>query len=329
MRKKIIILGSTGSMGTQTLDVIRANPDDFEIVGLATRSNEKIKDQVAEFKPKYGGVLTREEAEEMVTQKDVDVVVVACRGADWTPVVLAAINAGKKIAMGNKEMIVEHGETIMKTVRENNADFIPVDSEHSGIFQCLQGRNKSDIEKVVLTCSGGPFWNREKLDDVTLEEALDHPTWKMGKKITVDSATLMNKSLEIIEAKYLFDLDPEQIEVLIHPQCIVHAIVYFKDGSNIAHMGYPDMSLPISYALYYPNAKKNELPRIDLANQKLEFYEPDAKKFPSLQFAYDVLSRKGNLPQKLNQANEEAVEKFFNREISFKEIFVHIQNSTF
>ncbi len=329
MSKKIVIIGSTGSIGTQTLDVIRANPDDFKVVGLATRSNEKIKKQVAEFKPKYGGTFSREEAAKMVSQKDVDIVVVACRGTDWTTVVLSAMNAGKKIAMGNKEMIVEHGETIMRAVRENDIDFIPVDSEHSGIFQCLRGRNKDDIEKVVLTCSGGPFWDRKKLDDVTLEEALNHPTWKMGKKITVDSATLMNKSLEIIEAKYLFDLEPEQIEVLIHPQCIVHAIIHFKDGSSIVHMGYPDMSLPISYALYYPNVKANDLPRINLANQKLEFYEPDAKKFPSLQFAYDALSRKGNLPQKLNRANEDAVEKFFNREISFREIFSYIRKNTF
>lgn len=329
MRKKVVILGSTGSMGTQTLNVIRANPGDFAVVGLATRSSAKINDQVAEFKPKYGGVFTPEEAEKMVTQKDVDIVVVACRGADWTPVLFAAINAGKKIAMGNKEMIVESGEEIMKTVHEKNIDFIPVDSEHSGIFQCLRGRNKDDIEKVILTCSGGPFRDRESLSEVTLEEALKHPTWEMGEKITIDSATLMNKSLEIIEAKYMFDLEPEQIQVLIHPQCIVHAIVRFKDGSSIAHMGYPDMSLPISYALYYPNVVKNDLPRIDLTNRKLEFYQPDYKKFPSLKFAYEALSRKGNLPQKLNRANEEAVEKFVKREISFEEIFTHIEKETF
>jgi 1-deoxy-D-xylulose-5-phosphate reductoisomerase len=328
MKKRIIILGSTGSLGTQALDVVHDNLDDFEVAGLATHSNvELLNRQVRKFKPKYGGTTKLSEVKKMVTQDDVDIVFMACRKTEWMSALLSAIKAGKKIAMGNKEMMVENGEEIMDEVRKNNVDFIPVDSEHSAIFHCIQGRDPRDIEKVILTCSGGPFWHKEQKDfkKVTIEEALDHPTWNMGKKISVDSATLMNKSLEIIEAKYLFNLEPEQIEVLIHPQCIVHAMVQFKDGSYVAHMGYPDMRLPISNALYYPRMKRNKLPRLDLTNQNLEFYKPDTEKFPSISFAYDALSRKGNLSKRLNQANEEAVEKFLNEEISFPEIFKHIK----
>jgi len=224
-------------------------------------------------------------------------------------------------------MIVEFGEEIMRMVRKSNCTFIPVDSEHNAIFQILRNRNKNDIEKIVLTCSGGPFWNRDSLDNITLKDALKHPKWKMGSRITIDSATLMNKAIEIIEAKYLFDLDPKQIEVLVHPECIVHGIVHFKDGSSIAHMGFPDMRIPISYALYYPEVKINNLPRFGLANQSLSFYDPDLQKFPSIQMAYDAIERKKEAA--LRRANEQAVEKFINGEIEFNQIFDFVQTHTF
>lgn len=326
-QQNIIILGSTGSIGMQVLDVIRLHPQDFNIVGLTAHKNHTLLDkQINEFKPKYGGETEIEKIEQMVLQKDVDIVFVGCSGTDLFDAVTKAVKTGKKIAMANKEMIVEQGDVLMEEVRRNNAQLIPVDSEHSGIFQCLIGREVKDIEKVILTCSGGPFWknSRSELADVTMEEALNHPIWDMGKKTTIDSATLMNKALEIIEAHYLFDIDPKKIEVLIHPQGIVHALVQFKDGSTIAHMGYPDMRLPISFALYYPLIKENKLPRFDLTDKNLEFFKPDSEIFPSLNFAYDALSRKGELPRKLNRANEKAVEQFLNNEISFLEIFEKI-----
>lgn len=320
MPKNIIIIGSTGSIGTQAIDIVRSNPGDFKIVGLSAHTNRDLLDkQVAEFKPKYGGTLCSGELGKMVIREDVDIVLFACRGTDLIEVLKAAIKVGKHIAMANKEMIVEYGEEIMLMVKNADCKFIPVDSEHNAIFQILKGRKKEDIEKIVLTCSGGPFWNRENFNNITVEEALKHPKWKMGTRITIDSATLMNKAIEVIEAKYLFDLDPKQIEVLVHPECLVHGIVYFKDGSSIAHMGFPDMRIPISYALYYPEIKTNNLPRFGLANQSLSFYEPDTKKFPSIKMAYDAIERKKE--SALRRANEQAVEKFLAGEIEFNEIF--------
>lgn len=320
MSKNVIVIGSTGSIGTQTIDVIRANPGDFKTVGLSAHKNQALLNkQVVEFKPKYGGTLCGDELKKMVVKSDVDIVVFGCRGTDLIEVLQAAIEANKHIAIANKEMIVEFGEQIMQMVRKSNCMFIPVDSEHNAIFQILQNRDKSNIEKIILTCSGGPFWNRDNLENITVKDALKHPKWKMGSRITIDSATLMNKAIEIIEAKYLFDLDPKQIEVLVHPECIVHGIVHFKDGSSIAHMGFPDMRIPISYALYYPEVKINNLPRFGLANQSLTFYDPDLQKFPSIQMAYDAIERKKEAA--LRRANEQAVEKFINGEIEFKEIF--------
>lgn len=326
-KKNVVILGSTGSVGTQVLDVIRSNPSDFNVVGLTARNNRVLLDaQVNEFK--CVGHTRLNDIEDMVSAPDIDLVFVACSGIELFPAVMKAVSSGKHVAMANKEMIVEEGEVLMKAVRNNNVDLIPVDSEHSAIFQCLLGRDVEAIEKVVLTCSGGPFWKKSKkeLENVTMEEALNHPIWEMGKKTTIDSATLMNKALEIIEAHYLFDIDPQKIEVLVHPQGIIHALVQFKDGSTIAHMGYPDMRLPISYALYYPYVKANSLPRVDLTDKTLEFYKPDSEIFPSLAFAYDALLRKGGLPRKLNRANEEAVDLFLNNEISFLEIFEFVES---
>lgn len=325
MPKNLIIIGSTGNIGMQALDVVRANANDFNIVGLAAHSNQtELDKQINEFKPKYAGTLCNRELENMVTQPDVDTILFACRSADNIEVLKAAIKADKHIAIANKEMIVEHGEEIMSLVHESNCVFVPVDSEHNAIFQILQNRNHKDIEKITITCSGGALYN-EDLENANLEQVLNHPKWNMGQKITIDSATLMNKAIEIIEAKYLFDLDPEQIEVLIHPECIVHGIVHFKDGTSIAHMGYPDMKIPISNALYYPEVKQNILPRIDLTNQTLTFLQPNTKKFPSLNFAYNALRLRGDYPKKLCQANNNAVDKFVNGEIKFQEIFEYIQ----
>ena len=330
--KNVVVLGSTGSIGKQVLEVIRGNPGDFKIAGLSAHKNVKLlQTQIEEFKPKYGGTTDRKVLEKLVEKKDIDIVVFACSGTDYLPVLYKAIRAGKNIAMANKEMIVEDGEKIIKEVKINTVQFIPIDSEHSGIFQCIQGRKRSDIEKVILTCSGGPFLKTplNALKNVTAKDAVKHPVWKMGKKISIDSATLMNKALEIIEAKYLFDLKPEQIEVLIHPQCLVHALVQFKDGNIIAHFGYPDMKIPISYALYYPYCKQNMLQRIDLADKKLEFFSPDIKKFPSIQFAYKALSLGGTYPKRLNRANNKAVELFLNDEIGYLDIFKLIEKELF
>ncbi len=324
MPKNIIIIGSTGSIGTQALDIVRSNPADFCIVGLSAHSNKELLDkQIAEFKPKYGGTLCGNDLIKMVSHQDVDIVLFGCRGIDLINVLKTAIKADKHIAIANKEMIVEFGDEIMQLVKNSNCKFIPVDSEHNAIFQILKDRKKQDIEKVVLTCSGGPFWNRENLDNITIEEALSHPKWKMGSYITIDSATLMNKAIEIIEAKYLFGLDPSQIEVLIHPECLVHGIVHFKDGSSIAHMGFPDMRIPISYALYYPEVKINNFPRFALANQSLSFYEPDNEKFPSIKMAYDAIERKKEAA--LRRANEQAVEKFLKGDITFSDIFEQVK----
>lgn len=331
-KKNVVVIGSTGSIGTQTLDVIRENPADFQITGLTAFKNIKLlQKQVEEFAPKYGGTVHANEIIKMAESDDTDIVMVACRGTDLLPVVLKAIKSRKTVAMANKEMIVEEGAVIMRAVKKFKTQFIPVDSEHSGIFQCLRGRKKEDVEKIILTCSGGPFHGigTKNLKNVTVKEALKHPTWKMGKKITIDSATLMNKALEIIEAKYLFDLDPGRIEVLIHPQSIVHALVQFKDGNILAHLGYPNMKIPIHHALYYPETKTNDLPRPDLTSQKLEFRKPDLKTFPSIKFAYEALSLKGSHIKRLNKSNEKAVEKFLNGEINFLDIFDYIRQNTF
>jgi 1-deoxy-D-xylulose-5-phosphate reductoisomerase len=323
MPKNLIIIGSTGNIGSQTLEIVRKNSQDFTIVGLAAHTNQtELDEQIKEFNPKYGGTLCSKQLLEMVTQPDVDIILFACRSADHLDILKAAIKTDKHIAIANKEIIVEHGEEIMPLI--NPEKFIPVDSEHNAIFQILQGRNPKDIEKITITCSGGSLYS-EDLDNVTLEQALNHPKWDMGQKITIDSATLMNKAIEIIEAKYLFNLEPDQIEVLVHPECIVHGIVHFKDGSSIAHMGYPDMKIPITHALYYPEVKKNTLPRINLADKTLTFLKPNTEKFPSINFAYNALRLRGDYPKKLSQANNEAVDKFVNGEIKFKEIFEHIK----
>lgn len=332
MKKKIVVFGATGSVGSQVLDVVKENREDFEIYGLSAKSNKcLLEERSNDFHPKLGWTLDIEEMKNMATHPEVDMVVFACSGTEVIDVLISAIQKKKQIAIANKELIVEYGEKIMEATIQNNVQLIPIDSEHSGIFQILENNKNREIEKIILTCSGGPFLKTSSDDfkAVTFEQAIKHPNWNMGKKISVDSATMMNKALEIIEAHYLFDVDPAKIEVLIHPQSIVHALVQFSDGALIAHMGYPDMRLPISYALYYPQIKANNLPRIDLTDKNLEFYKPDLNKFPSIKYAYDVLERKGNLTQKLNRSNDKAVELFEKGEIRFDEIFDYVKNNTF
>jgi 1-deoxy-D-xylulose-5-phosphate reductoisomerase len=332
MKKRLVIFGATGSVGSQVLAVVKENSEDFEILGLSAKSNKCLLEERAnDFSPQLGLTLDVDEMKKMATHEDADMVVFACSGTEVIEVLLAAIRAKKQIAIANKELIVEYGAQIMQEAKENNVTLIPIDSEHSGIFQILNENKNREIEKIILTCSGGPFLNtnQEDFKAITFDQATKHPNWDMGKKISVDSATMMNKALEVIEAHHLFDIDSSKIEVLVHPQSVVHALVQFSDGALIAHMGYPDMRLPIFYALYYPEAKANNLPRIDLADKNLEFYKPDTSKFPSIKFAYDVLDRKGNLTKKLNRANDKAVQLFENGEIRFDEIFDYVKNRTF
>lgn len=332
MLKKIVIFGATGSVGSQVIDVVKDNVDDFEIVGLSAKTNKcKLEELSNDFNPKLGFTLEIEEMMKMAVHPSVDMAVFACSGTQVIDVLLAAIQNNKQIAIANKELIVEYGEEIIREANKHNVNLIPIDSEHSGIFQILEGNKNREIEKIILTCSGGPFLNtdRENFKSITFDQATKHPNWSMGKKISVDSATMMNKALEVIEAHYLFDIDPAKIEVLVHPQSIVHALVQFSDGALIAHMGYPDMRLPISYALYYPRNKSNGLPQIDLTDKNLEFYKPDTLKFPSLTFAYEALKRKGEFPKRLNQSNEKAVELFEKEELRFDEIFDFVKKNTF
>lgn len=332
MKRKIVIFGATGSVGTQVLDVAIANPKDFEVMGISAGSNKCALSQIQnDINPKLGSTLEIEKMMEMAIHPEVDMVVFACSGTELIDVLLASIQNKKQITIANKELIVEYGEKIVSEAKKHNVQLIPIDSEHSGIFQILNENKNREIEKIILTCSGGPFFktNKAEFKSITFDQAIRHPNWSMGKKISVDSATMMNKALEIIEAHYLFGIDSAKIEVLVHPQSIVHALVQFTDGALIAHMGYPDMRLPISYALYYPATKANNLPRIDLTDKSLEFYKPNLEKFPSIGFAYDALERKWGLTKKLNQANDQAVKLFEKGELSFDEIFDYVKNNTF
>jgi len=332
MKKRLVIFGSTGSIGLQVLDVVRANPEDFEVLGISAKTNQCKLDQIAnDFVLELGSTLQSVEMLKMAVHPNTDMVVFASSGTDLKEVLIAAIRAKKQIAIASKELLVEYGHEIISEAKKHNVTLVPIDSEHAGIFQILNENKNREIEKIILTCSGGPFLNtdKENFKSITFNQAIKHPNWKMGKKISVDSATMMNKALEIIEAHYLFSIEPAKIEVLIHPQSIVHAFVQFTDGALMAHMGYPDMRLPISYALYYPYLKANTLPRIDLAGKNLEFYKPDMDKFPSINFAYDALRKGGDLIKKLNRSNEKAVRLFENEDIGFDEIFDYVRKNTF
>jgi len=342
--KKILILGSSGSIGVNTLNVVRKFPDKFKVSGLTVGSNiNLLEQQVKEFNPEFVVVTDESKARELKSnignlcevlsrcdelvkvskQRDYDILLGAIVGFAGLSPTLEAIKRGKRIALANKETLVVAGEIVTKLVLENNAEILPVDSEHSAIYQCLVGENLNEVEKLILTASGGPFLNKEKsfFENATVDEALNHPNWKMGNKISIDSATMMNKGLEVIEAHWLFGLPVEKINVVIHPQSIVHSMVQFVDGSIKAQLGLPDMKLPIQYALTFPERLQNDFKRTDLPMINiLNFFEPDFDKFECLKLAFDAIKIGGTAPCILNAANEVAVDKFINRKIKFSEI---------
>jgi 1-deoxy-D-xylulose-5-phosphate reductoisomerase len=343
--KKIVILGSTGSIGTQALDVIGRHPDLFEVVGLAAGKNiGLIEEQVRRFRPKCVSVAEESHAEvlrEKFSREGIEVVVgyegnsaVACMaeadfvvsaivGAAGLKPTMKAIEAGKVVALANKESLVIAGELMTGAARRQGKSLIPIDSEHSAIFQCLQGNRAQDVHRIVLTASGGPFFQKsqEFLASVTIEQALKHPNWNMGPKITIDSATLMNKGLELIEATWLFDLPADRVAIHVHPQSIVHSFVEYIDGSVIAQLGVPDMRCAISYALAYPERVVSGAGNLDLLKiGNLSFFPPDPEKFPALRLAYEAAKEGRTMPAVLNAANEVAVARFLNSEIGFLEI---------
>ncbi len=341
MKRRIAILGSTGSIGTQALQVIENNPNLFEVEVLTANNNASLLvKQAIKYKPNtvvignpnlYTQVLSElnqydikvyaglEAIAQVVEMETIDMVLTAMVGYAGLKPTINAIKARKPIALANKETLVVAGELIMGLAYENNVPILPVDSEHSAIFQCLVGEN-NPIEKIILTASGGPFRNHsfKQLARVTRADALNHPNWCMGNKITVDSATLMNKGFEVIEAKWLFNLKPEQIEVIVHPQSIIHSLVQFEDGSIKAQMGLPDMKLPIQYALGYPKRIKSDFPRFSFVGfPSLTFEEPDTDRFPALDFALEAMRKGGNMPCILNAANEVAVDAFLTEKVGF------------
>jgi len=348
-KKNIIILGSTGSIGRSALEVIESNSDKFSVKYLSTNTRvDLLLEQAKKFNPR-GIIITDDEAYrevksynlpyevysknellELIVREDIDIVIAAMVGFAGLESTLEAIKSGKKIALANKETLVVAGHIITKIARENNSEIIPIDSEHSAILQCIVGENKSQIRKIILTASGGPFLNRDykDFDSITIEEALQHPNWKMGNKITIDSATMMNKGLEVIEAHWLFGMSKDQIEVIIHPQSIIHSMVEFVDGSIKAQLGVPDMKIPIQYALSYPERFPVSYSTMDFVKHStLTFLEPDFKKFRCLELAYKSLELGGNYPVILNAANEVAVQKFLNNEIRFTQIPEIIEQS--
>lgn len=342
--KKILILGSSGSIGVNALEVIRNFPNKFSVAGLTVNSNiDLLEQQIKEFKPEFVVVKDESKAKELksnignlcevlsgydqllnaAAEREYDILLGAMVGFAGLAPTLQAVKRGKRIALANKETLVVAGEIVTKLVLENTAEIIPVDSEHSAIYQCLVGENLNEVEKLILTASGGPFLNKEKsfFENATVDEALNHPNWKMGSKITIDSATMMNKGLEVIEARWLFGLPVEKINVVIHPQSIIHSMVQFVDGSIKAQLGLPDMKLPIQYALSFPERLENNFKRTDLPLiNNLTFFDPDFDKFECLKLAFNALKTGGTAPCILNAANEIAVDKFLNGQIKFSQI---------
>lgn len=343
--RNISILGSTGSIGTQTLDVVTRMPGEFKVVGLATANDlELLETQIRQFKPDIVSVANEELANRLyrkvkelqvevtwglegltkiATITKADMIVTAVSGAVGLIPTIEALKCGKTIAFANKETLVAAGEIVTNLTRRGQGKLIPVDSEHSAIFQCLQGEQRKAISKLIITASGGPFrtWSSAELATVTAAQALKHPKWKMGPKITVDSATLMNKGLEVIEARWLFDIPYPQISVIVHPQSTIHSMVEFHDGAIIAQLGIPDMRIPIQYALTYPNRAENDLPRLNLLEvAQLSFEAPDLVKFPCLQMAFDAGQEGGTMPAVMNAANEVAVAAFLQGDIQFTKI---------
>ena len=343
--KKIAILGSTGSIGTQTLDVVRANKD-IEVLGIsAGRNIEKLEEQIREFSPKLAAVWDEKAAEdlaqkiqdtdtkvvsgmdgllELAAMPGTEILVTAIVGMLGIRPTIEAIRAGKDIALANKETLVTAGHLIMPMAKEYGVKILPVDSEHSAIFQALNGEDSKEIHKLLITASGGPFRGRKRddLEKVTLEDTLKHPNWVMGQKITVDSATLVNKGLEVMEAKWLFGVDLDHIQVVVQPQSVIHSMVEFEDGGIIAQLGTPDMRLPIQYALYYPNRRYLAGDRLDFAKLgQITFEEPDMETFLGLPMAIRASREGGSMPTVFNVANELAVKKFLHREIGFLDIY--------
>jgi 1-deoxy-D-xylulose-5-phosphate reductoisomerase len=339
--KKVLILGSTGSIGKSTIEVIEANKEDFLITGLVARSNENLLLQQAKrfnvknicltenknLREKY---IPETDLEDLIRSDQVDIVVAAISGVAGLKNVLSAIRSGKRVLIANKEPLVAAGHILMREAKKFNAEIIPIDSEHCAIHQCLANIEKKDIKKIIITCSGGPFLGKSlrSLKDVSAREALNHPVWKMGSKNLIDSASLMNKALEMIEAKWLFDLKNEQIDVIIHPQSIIHSMVETIDNSILSVMSEPDMKICIAYGLGYPN-KINTLskPLNFTKNNLLEFINIDQMDFPSIKLAKDALNLGGIIPAVMNAANEVAVEKFINNEIKFNLIFDTIEHT--
>lgn len=345
--KKIVILGSTGSIGTQTLDVVKEQKN-IQVLGLTAYSSiDVLEEQIKAFKPQIVCVMQENKADslrkrlkaqeiktevvsgingliQVATLNEAEIVVTAVVGMIGLIPTIEAIKKGKTIALANKETLVTAGDLVMSLAREKNVPILPVDSEHSAIFQSLQGNHHDEIDHLILTASGGPFrtWQREKLADITVEDALKHPNWTMGSKITIDSATLMNKGLEVIEAKHLFNVLPSQIEVVVHKESIIHSMVAYQDGSVIAQLGMPDMRHPIAYALNYPERKAAPyIEKLDFIKiGQLSFEAPRFNDFPCLKYAYDALKIGGTMPAVLNAANEEVVAAFLKRQISFLQI---------
>lgn len=339
--KKIAILGSTGSIGTQTLKVVE-NQKDIEVTALATGSNIwLLEEQIRQFKPRLACVWQEAQAKELAlavkdlpvrivsgmeglvetaVEPSVELVVTAVVGMIGIRPTIAAMKAGKDIALANKETLVTAGHIIMPLAREQGVKILPVDSEHSAIFQCLNGEDRNAVHRILLTASGGPFRGktRKELENVQVEDALKHPNWSMGRKITIDSSTMVNKGLEVMEAKWLFDVDVDQVQVVIQPKSIIHSMVEFEDGAVMAQLGTPDMKLPIQYALYYPQRRHLPGERLDFWTMgQIAFEKPDTVNFPGLELAYQAGRRGGTLPTVFNAANERAVTKFLNREIPY------------
>ena len=339
--KKIAILGSTGSIGTQTLEVVRANKD-IEVTALAAGSNiDLLEKQIREFSPKIAAVWNEEKAKELkdrvrdldirvesgmdgllavATELGAEIVVTAVVGMIGIRPTIAAMNAGKDIALANKETLVTAGHIIMSLAKEKHVRILPVDSEHSAIFQSLNGETGNKIHKILLTASGGPFlgWTREQMKSVQVEDALKHPNWTMGRKITIDSSTMVNKGLEVMEARWLFGVEMDQVQVVVQPQSVIHSMVEYEDGAVIAQLGTPDMKLPIQYALYYPERRFLAGDRLDFAKlAQITFEAPDFENFHGLSLAYKAGRRGGTLPTVFNAANERAVQKFLDREIGY------------
>lgn len=351
LERKIGILGSTGSIGTQTLEIVRSNPD-FKVIALAAGSNvDLMEKQAREFQPELCVMWTEEAAKELrlrlsdtsvtvlagmdglltlAVMPEIQILVTAIVGMIGLRPTIAAIEAGKIIALANKETLVTAGHIIIPLAAEMEVPILPVDSEHSAIFQSMCGQSRKKVSKILLTASGGPFRGkkRQELIDITVEDALKHPNWSMGRKITIDSATLVNKGLEVIEAKWLFEVEPENIQVVVHPQSVIHSMVEYVDGAVIAQLGVPDMKLPIQYALTYPDRRPMEGKKLDFYElSSMTFEKPDTDTFRGLSMAYDAIAAGGSMPTVFNAANEKAVSLFLNREIKFLEIYDLIQGA--